>query len=503
MPNRSHITQIMQNYFDHTDVRARKNPTSIEAQLLNLAGFQLEALDLRITRENNLFLQNVPVNIDNRGIYYGGIVPSSMLTGPVQTTFNNVVGRLGSTDMVLTPYDDTLPVPSRILVDSTTKPVPMLNPVIMDVVGAGDDISNTYAVQYATPGILPVPNKLTFWLDQIGLHIINATVTVTGQTYPQPAWVNEQKSTTELLTINNEGSAYTINRWASVTSIAVRNLPVGVRLRAWSLPFNLPAAADLARPYVTPEDRRVLYSRYWQIDNTNGWLNEMYEPGGFTELEVVNSYKLNNQMIDVAVEPSTNGLYLASGNTLYYGDRREYQPSLLQTGLAVEPLYGLQVSRDISKYGPTSYVLLQGTPYASAGSIAQYRYTVDDTNSILPNGALGPINAGWRKTAPQTVSFPLTSVRDYNFKLECQDTNGIITHDVLPFRNAQFTSLSTISLTNLVDVIKGIAFDSYGKLWVWNGRFAIQLNIAYDGYVFDSNTAKIYVTEPFNSLQIS
>lgn len=493
----------MQNYFDHTDVRARKNSTSLEAQLLNLAAFELENLDLRITRENNLLLQTVPVNIDNGGIYYKGTVPSEFLTGPTQTTFNSVQGQLGSSQITLTPYDDTMPIPTRISIDNTIGAVPLSDPIVMNVIGAGDDISDTYAVRYASPGIIPIPNRVTFWLDQIGYHLISVTVTITGQVYPQPAWINEQKETTEIVTINNEGSAYSFNRWSSISNIAVRNLPVGVRLRAWSMPFNLPACADISRPYITPEDRRVIYNRYWQIDNANGWLNETYEPGGFTELEVVNSYKISDTIVDVAVEPNTNGMFLASGNTIFYADRREYQPSLLETGLRVEPLYGLQVSRDYSKYGATTYIILQATPYANASSIFQYRYTVNNDNSILPNGALGPINAGWRTGSPQSVSFPLVATGDYQFALECQDTNGVITSDILPFRNAILESLSTIDMTSSIDVIHGLAFDSYGKLWIWNGLYAIPLTLSHDGYVFDADTSTIYITEPVSSLQIS
>ena len=503
MANRSHKAQEMQNYFDYTDVRSRSNPVSLEVQMLNLAAFELESLDLRMNRENSHFLQTVPANIDNGGVYYGGQVPSSFITADDQTTLNNVVGLLGSNQLTLTLYDDTLPIPTRVAVDTSRGPVAFTNPIIMDVTGEGDTISGTYAVQYANPGTLPIPNKLTFWVDQIELNTLGITISITGQVTPQPAWVNEQKTTTELISITEQGAFTSFNRWSVVTEIAVRQLSTGVRLRAWSMPFNLPAVPDTARPYTNPAERGVLFDRYWQIDNINGWLNESYEPGGFSNLEVIDSYGLSGTMVDVAVEPWTNGLFLASTNTLYYADRREYQPNLQDTGLVAEPLYGLQVFRDVLKYGPTTYVVLQGTPYANSINIFQYRYTVNGTNSILPDGALGPINAGWRRGAPQPVAFPLVTLGDYQFELECQDNNGVLTSDIYPFRNFQFTPLATIGTTTLIDSIRGIAFDSYGQLWVWNGLFALPLTLAHDGYVLDASTSTIYVTEPFSSLQIS
>lgn len=502
MNQKSHTLQIMQNYFDLTDVRSRANCTSLENQLLNLAAVELEDLDLRITRENSLLLQTVPANIDNEGVYFGGLVPPKYLTGPDQKTFNSVVGAIGTEHITLTPYNDTLPIPTRVSVNSSGS-IAFPNPIVIDVIGEGDDISRTYTVKYANPGNFIVPNKLTLWIDQIGLHLINVIVTVTGQINPKPAWVSEQKETVELIQITEEGVAYSFNRWASISEIVVRNLPVGVRLRGWSLPFNLPAAPDTSRPSSTVEDRNVLYSRYWQIDNTNAWLNEMYEPGGFTELTIVNSYAISDTLVDVAVEPFTNGMFLASSSKLYYVDRREYFPDLSNTGLFVEPLYGLQISRDDLKYGPITYVILKGVPYSGSGNIVQYRYVVNGVNSVLPDGSLGPINAGWRIGTPQAVSFPLLSTGDYIFQLQCQDNNGAITFDIVTFRNAAVTLLSTLDLSSSIDNIVGITFDSYGQLWVWNGSYIIPITLSHDGYVLDTDTGTIYTTEPFTSLQIS
>ena len=163
---KAYTQQVMQNYFDPTDRRSRENPTSLEAQLLNLAAGPIEDLDMRIARENSQTLQTVPLNIDNKGVYFAGQVPSSLITSPTQTSLNSVIGSSNNVLRTLVPYDDRLPVPTRIEVGS---PIALTNPVMFTVIGSGDDRTLGFTVQYATPGDFPVPNKLTLWVDQIGL----------------------------------------------------------------------------------------------------------------------------------------------------------------------------------------------------------------------------------------------------------------------------------------------------------------------------------------------
>src|SRR5271166_14799 len=170
MTQRSHVTQVLQNYFDITDIRTRYSPVSLEAQMLNMAGVELENLGLRANREINSSLQTVPIALDNLGVYYSSRVPDAFLTGPDQTTFNSVVGLLETTPITVTLYDDTLPVPSRVEVDETRGPVAMATPILFTLAGTGDDLTQTYAVQYLNPGAFPIPNRLTIWMDNVGEH---------------------------------------------------------------------------------------------------------------------------------------------------------------------------------------------------------------------------------------------------------------------------------------------------------------------------------------------
>lgn len=544
MINRSHITQRMQNYFDFTDVRSRENPVALEAQLLNLAGFELEDLTLRINRELSQTLQTVPTNVDNGGVYYSSPVPNALQPTEGITVFTNVIGLIDNTEIPLTPYIDTLPTPSRLTLDVDNS-VAFSDPLMFTIIGnaySTNGPAKNYTVQYAHPGAFPIPNKLTVWIDEIGFNLVNVTLTITGEVFPMSPWVSEQKITTEILNVTQEGGATSLNRWSNISNVTVRNLAPGMRLRGYSMPFNLYAVRDIARPYIKAADRGIEFPRYWKIDNNSLLLKEMYQVGLFTGMETVNSYTypiavpvgtnglqlepgngdilLEDQsdfltqekvtinttdfttMTDVAVEPNSNGIFLSAANTIFYLDRREYQASLAGTGLTTEPLYGLQVYYDITKTGPTRFVILSATPYANSNNISQYRYVVNGTNSILPNGALGPINAGWRSGSPAIVTFPIVNIGDYIFQLQMQDINGNTTIDTIPFKAAILTPLVNIDMSS-VDIIKGMAYDSYGKLWIWNGSYAVPIDIHYDGYIYDPINTTIYVTEPFDSLQIT
>lgn len=506
--HRSHLTQIMQNYFDHTDVRSRANSYAIENQLLNMTAVELESLITRIDRESRLSFQNVPINLDNGGIYYAGRVPDTFVVSDVQMSLNSVTGITGNAETLLHPYDDILPVPASIEIDTSIDAVAMTNPIIFELIGEGDSLLQSYAVKYAAPGALLIPNQLTLWLDQLGLNQVSVTVTIVGETVPQPAWFAERSKTTEILTLNSEGVAATRNRWATIDRVAVRDLPTGVRLRGWGIPFALPACVDKARPYTDPAYRDRIFPRYWVISNDNNRLEEDFLAIGFTGLEMLTSRRLTDTLVDIAVEPNTNGLFAASETSLYYLDRRESMPLLAGTGIITDPLFGLQISLDSTVEGSTPIVVLSGTPYARSSEIVQYRYTMTDPTNILwgilPDGSIAHItnDVAWRVGVPQQVSLPLLVPGSYSFTLECQDTSGVVTIDLVPYQNQAFAPLAVLDLSKIIDNVQGIAFDSYNRLWIWTGSFAIPIKIHYDAYVFDSFGKIIYTTESHESLAI-
>jgi len=508
MAFRSYKSQEMQNYFDHADVRSRENPFSLEAQLLNLAAVPIENLMLRISRELNQTL-HVPTNIDNGGVYYGARIPKSLITSDTQDSLNSVIGYRNNTSTNLSVYDDTLPVPAGVRVDGSVAPVPLPNPLMFTVIGEGVGLTQSYATQTVNPGEFPIPNVLTLWMDQIGFTATTVKVSITGEVYPQPAWVVERTKTVENLILTKEGIATTRNRWSSIDSIIVRNLPVGIRLRGWSIPFNLPAAPDQAMPFVDPSYRDILYPRYWQISNSESLLYEMFMAAGYSGLTPCNSHAISDTLVDVTVEPNTYGVYAASGNKIYYADRREVQPNLIGTGISMEPPYGLRVDLDQAKLGPTRYAILSSVPFANSANLFQARFIMKDPSgtqwAILPDGSLAPFmkDAGWREVPTRSVTIPMLQTGDYSFTIQCQDLNGVLTYDTIPYHNSIFTPLASIDISNVVDNVQGMTFDSYGTLWVWTGEFALAMKIVYNGYVLDTASATIYTTEQWDSLTVS
>jgi len=64
---------------------------------------------------------------------------------------------------------------------------------------------------------------------------------VQGEEYPLPVWADQQEGASETITSSDEGFFTGIKIWQNISSIIVRGLPAGVRLRCWQMPFNLPA----------------------------------------------------------------------------------------------------------------------------------------------------------------------------------------------------------------------------------------------------------------------
>ena len=377
---RSHRTQVLLNYFDISDQRVREEPYSIDAQLLNTAAIALDDSQQRIAREiASRTLATCPTGIDNRGLYYMVKLPSDFPLAPGQTLLNQVIGTInsGSTsqNIAVQPYDDRLPVPTGYIADPSQTQVAMANPVLFDVTGTGDETASIWNPQSFGPFSLPIPNILTFWLEGVQGSQMALNIFVQGEEYPLPVWADQQEGASETITSSDEGFFTGIKIWQNISSIIVRGLPAGVRLRCWQMPFNLPAVPDATRPYTHPLFRDVLFDRYWLLSTSENLLKELYMMDNFSTLEYVQSYSMTTPLGAIAVEPNTWGILGASGTSLLYWDRREPLPGQLSApAMTTEPLYGLNVKYDISQPGSTRYAIL------SAGAL---RLGVDHVHLAL------------------------------------------------------------------------------------------------------------------------
>lgn len=506
-PSYSYLTQVMLNYFPYTDVRVRENPITITAQLLNSVAFQMENQQRQIAREvRALNFSDMPMNIDNQGVYFATLVPLSF---PLSTdTQGNLLppsiiqGQLASdTWVTLVPYDDTLPVPTRIIQDPIVQPVILSNPQIINVNGNGNPLT-------FTPGVLALPNCLTFCISGMGTTTSVITISITGELDPPAVWPQDIQSKNEVLTISDDGYYQTDSVWSSVTSISIAGLPTNCSLICYNLPVRLSAEPDTDRPFTHFAYRGVTFPRYWQLSDL--LLLDVYQRNRFSGYETYQTYHLPTQMYDLAVEPNTNGLFITDGINLYYGDRRPPMPNnLLETGVTQEPAYGINVWYDYAQPGDTNYAYISPVAMSSASSVTQYRYVVEDPNGnvyvLLPSGILQEYtgSTGWTQGIPNSISFPLTIIGTYLISLECLGSYNAKTTDTFPFNNLAFTPLATISLASVVPSIQGIAFDAYDKLWIWTGQFAIPVQILYDAYLWDASTRTIYATNQYPGLQIT
>jgi hypothetical protein len=260
----------------------------------------------------------------------------------------------------------------------------------------------------------------------------------------------------------------------------VHNLPGDAVLKGHLFAMALDHVPDPDRPYIHHAWRDFRFPRFWSLSGT--LLEETYRRNRFCNYESICSYEAVPALEHFALEPNTYGIWASQGTTLYYADRRELMPEKLdKTSLMQEPLYSLRVAYVGGGRGARLVELL---PLANGGAdrLVEYRMLVeiptsagDQVWALTPKGELAPLNpsAGWRKGAPSPLSFPVSENGTYLFTLETRDTEGVVTRDIQPYRNAQFTPLGTFDLSAQVPAIRGIAFDSRDRLWIWTGaRYA-------------------------------
>jgi hypothetical protein len=505
---RSYLTQIFLNYFDDSDTRVREMPWTIDAQLLNSMAQSMEMSSMRINREiKGRYLTQCPLLLDNKGVYYSVKIPSSVVL-PTDSAGNllplsSVIGIDAKGGRhTLSLYDDTLPVPSRITLDTTAMPVAMSNPVLFNITGNGN--AQTISIQ------MPLPNVLTFWVEGMGSYIVAAaTATIKGWMFPKSPWVGSTVEDSETVTLIDIGSVESTYIWQDIDTITVNGLPPGATLTCYALPFNMPGVADPDRNYTDPGYRDFLFPRYWQVQDN--LIVESYLRNRFAGFDYIQSYLAPWAPIDLAVEPNTYGLWVTDGTSLYYMDRREPIPTnLLETSIMIEPFYGLDAHYDPDYPGNIRYAELTPVAYTNSDNLVKYRYLEQDPagNTYVLQPEMGTLatfsgSAGWRRGSPVQFSVPLNQTGTYYFTLEQMDDQNNIVRDVVPYSNPAFNPLATINASPAAPVIKGIAFDAHQRLWIWTGEVAVPVAIHYDGYVFDPTTTTVYLTDAYSSVSIN
>ena len=506
--HKSHKLHALLNYFDEKDVRVRELPYTIDAQLLNGVAVQLEDVELRVNREIAArTLATTPVHLDNRGVYHAVRVDNSLSLVENQTTLSTVQGRRAGQWVTLTPWDDRLPIPSAYVADDTRVCVPLTNPVLFDVTGSGEAHDHVWDVKSVTPDVFPIPNHLTFYVEGLASPTLFLSILIEGETVPIPVWTRDRRNTSEVLVQSSEGVFTTTKIWATVSRVVVRGLPLGARLRCWSMPFTVPVVPDTSRPYVRAADRDVQFDRYWTLSSDENLLKEMFLLSNLSGLEVAHTYALPFPLSALAVEPHTWGLLTGGGTTLLYTDRREPLPARLDvTGLTREPLYGLDCQYNFTLPGAARYLHIRPVPYGRASKMALWRYLVEDPTGtltvLLPDGSVVAYSgrAGWQRGQPTAVNLPLVHLGTYVITMECLDSQDQMSSDCFPYPNLVVTG-TVCDISRLVSTIKGLAFDSRERLWVWTGDYAVPVRPRYDCYVLDVPTRMLYVTSAFDAIR--
>lgn len=499
----SHLTQVMKNYFDVKDVRVREAKYTLDAQLLNIAAQQLELSDAKFDRElKSTTLNRCPVNIDNKGVYYQQSLPS----GFDFTVDHEIQSKDGAILTALTAYDDTLPVPARVAVDTRFPPTSLFHAVLFTASGIGLPVTQNWAVQRIANLTLPMDGRIGFWLEGTGFNQVNISIRITGQRAPQSAWASKRVITSETLVLTSIGYVQSKFAWATISDVQISNLAVGLTLTGQVGTFGLARTPDVARPYTDPTSRDVTFRRYWTYED--GLLKEEYLASNYQGYRYIQSYA-SSPVSAIAVEPNTYGMFIGQGTNLIYVDRREPLPtSLSSTALTAEPYYGLDVSIDETRSGALRYVLLRPVAYGNSSQVSQYRYILKtpqgSTYVLTPDGVLATFSAtaGWRRGVPVSLTIPLAQIGTYVITLQCAGPNNTVLADAVPYPNFALAPKAQFDLSSIVPQILGLSFDERGRLWVWSGEFAIPLTFSYDAYLLDAPSQSIYLTDQVKGLVI-
>ena len=397
------------------------------------------------------------------------------------------------------PYDDVLPVASRLERDVSRSPVRYTTPLLFTITGNGYP-------QTAVPSTVQFANTVTLVLSNLPDSAGGVQVRISGTAWPLSQDGSQTDPTVETLLFRDEGVMVTGNAYSAIDSVTVRGLPRDAVLTGYGFLFS-GAAPDPSRPAIDAAWRGQRFPSYWQIDGP--LLKDTYTRSRFSGYQVSETYLCDKPLNTLAIEPNTAGLWAASGTTLFYADRRQVQPLRLdQTALINEPYYGLDVRYDETLPGPVRYVKLAPTAYAGAASAAQYRYrieTPDNTTWLLNSlGALTPFNAyaGWRPSPPPEISIALGAAGTYLFTLETGDQSGTVTTDTCPYRHSAFAPLAQFDLSSLAPAIQGIGFDALNGMWIWTGSFLVPVLLHYDSFSFDPATRALYLTDQYDEVQI-
>jgi hypothetical protein len=534
---RSYLTQGLQNYFDDSDARIRGFRSTLDAQLLNAAAVPMETHGLRMRREIvGRYPATCPLNLDNRGVYTRAQLPVGFVLdtdadGNLQLPVGTAVyGTRGTQILPLPVFDDTLPVPTRIELDSQRQPVPMTNPVLWQ---SPEIVSqNPVAPQVlegvpleASLGVLTLPNRLSIWIDQLGSYQGSVTIQMQGEPAPRVLWAGQGRIKSETVTTSSEGLVRSSTVWATVTSLLVYGLPAGATLTVYGIEIGLPQVPDPDRPYIDPRFRDVDFDRYWQIDSDplhGDWVNELYYENRDVGLGVTQSYQSAQGLAQLVVEPNTFGMFgfrprndaLNTPPTVFYFDRRERLPgSLASAALTVEPYFGLDVRFNVFQRTPRG-VLLYPVPYGGASNTCNWRLLVE-----IPGGA-GPLSYGqdsngvwglglldeklWQSGAlPKEIPFALGVAGTYVFTLETRGADGTVTTDSYPYANLALSALPQSGIPLPGFVLVGIGFDCRHQLWGWTGDKLLPLALHYDAYLFDADSLSLYLTDPFDGVLIA
>lgn len=480
---RAFSAQELQNYADLSESRVRSAPFSFTAAVLNSFALALDESRMRVERESGVFsTARCPLRLDNRGVWWQLYFREMFEIDPGRG--DRVSGLWNGQWVDLSVFDGSPVLPSRIYPEPDPKP---WQPAW----------SSSGSVRWPD-GEQPFPFLPVVESDPGNL----SSVFIEAELDPWSPW--NGRSAEELQALRSGFGRGLLRCRSIVRASAVSSVPATVHACSGSMQ----RVPDWEVSWTGPMDRGLSLPLFWSV---RGGLiaGEVFRNEG-GRWETVFSERLPGaDAVAVAPEPRTPHLVAASGDALFWCDRRRPMPSTvrLSAPAAACPMM-LEVEPHPDEPEVPEWVRIR----VSGPSGFRWRMCAvfpDGKRYLLdprPSGVLDPapydLLSAWKRSNPEPeYRFFLPSDGDYLFQVECQTPEGLST-DSLAWRRGLLHVYRSYSLEGQVSGIAGIWFDANERLWIWTGAHAIRMREEYDLYAVAPDGRSAYFSLPYEKIRV-
>lgn len=532
MSNKSSITQFLANFYPSWS-KTRLDDQSLGFRILNVFGTQLEDLDRQLqTIGKNYYLTTA--NLEEIDIVErlqlpkdfefqvdetdpaNPIFTSPTVSGLIETTWHDV-SQANNNDIETFWYTS---VPTRIDTDVTTSG----NHVVLSGVSISESPISTFDNDLHMPGRLHVQLEGgSKYIDSVNNEIIRGTVIITGTN-------RHGVEDTETMIFLFDSTQTTQTEWDSLDEVRVYSVdPDTTTLSIYAADYSLGPYRDYYNLEVSVEGNKV--DTFWNPGVTvsgSPTLDMMrYTVDSFTDivfnqvtdLDIIRQTELldtsgtspvPSSIVDIAIQPFSSRIWVATTSGLYLYDTDQYMPSL---DLAPKKNENSPVALLVDNHYKVLYdeIELEYFYINPVKDIGRHRLTIekpDGTKVGLLDGAeVSTTTDYWQYDTGQGRSLRPSDILtldqrgDWVFTLEVDFTDSSRTTDQ---RIVTVDSKAALAEFNLPFTVSGLSFSSDQELWALDDAGVHhRIDLRTDNMLVDFQQKVIFLHEKYDEVKVT